>query len=115
MSRKEFIRRGIASFGKDLLQAARYGDVAGGLAGEVACHGRMVLDNSRCLAQRGGCFACLDRCPREALSISPGVGIRVNEEECDGCGECGGACPLDPPALGEYHPLAGSQPEEKGE
>ncbi len=113
--RKEFLTRGMIAFGRDLLRSVRSEGAGDGGRGEIVCQGRMVLDNARCLAQRGGCFACLDICPREALWIRPGVGIHVAEEKCDGCGECRDACPLDPPALREYCAPAGTQPEVKGD
>ena len=54
------------------------------------------LDNSRCLAQKGSCFACIDHCPKEAVNIALGVGIVVDPELCDGCGECAAVCPVHP-------------------
>lgn len=56
----------------------------------------LQLDNSRCLAQKGGCFACIDHCPKEAVNIALGVGIAIDADLCDGCGECALVCPTSP-------------------
>lgn len=61
--------------------------------------GLAVPDNRHCLGQRGGCFTCLEQCPKEAITIEPGEGIRVNYDRCDGCGVCEHVCPLAPAAL----------------
>ena len=62
----------------------------------VVMHPFLQLDNSRCLAQKGSCFACIDHCPKEAVNIALGLGIVVDPELCDGCGECAAVCPVDP-------------------
>lgn len=99
VSRKEFLSGGLAAFGRSLLDAAREGEPATPDKGQVTVNGYLRLDNRRCLAQRGGCFACLDKCPLEAISISPGVGITINPDSCDGCGECVSVCPVEPKAI----------------
>ncbi len=47
----------------------------------------------------GGCFTCSERCPREAIQITWGSGVRVDEELCIGCGNCEGCCPVQPAAI----------------
>ena len=73
---------------------------------EVLKLGRAEADNGRCLAQRGGCFSCLERCPEEALAIELGTGIRIDGERCTGCGACEHVCPLEPGAV-RVRPLPG--------
>ncbi len=53
----------------------------------------LIQGNISCLALKGACFACVDHCPREAVSMALGVGIVVNQELCDGCRECEAVCP----------------------
>lgn len=99
LSRKDFLARGLAAFGRELVQSVR--GVAAPTepipAGEE--FGPLKVDNRFCLAQRGGCFACIDHCPHEAISIRLGVGITINPEACDGCGECIGCCPVKPQVI----------------
>lgn len=98
ISRKEFLTRGLAAFGHDLLTVAR-GDGSLPTGQESAIRGPLRVDNRRCLASRGGCFSCLDGCPREAIDIVAGVGIVVDPERCDGCGACVQVCPVEPKPL----------------
>jgi len=99
LSRKEFLTGGLAAFGRSLLDAAREGETATSDHEQVSVTGYLRVDNRRCLAQRGGCFACLDKCPLEAITISPGVGITIDPDNCDGCGECISVCPVQPKAI----------------
>lgn len=46
------------------------------------------LFHDRC----SGCGACLERCPRGALTLTE-TGIRCDRRRCDGCGACLEACP----------------------
>jgi len=99
MSRKEFLCQGIFAFGRDLVNTFKVREPE---EVEAACredHSYLLLDNSRCLAQRGGCFACIDHCPKEAVSIALGKGIAIDGELCDGCGECAAVCPIDPKVI----------------
>ena len=99
ISRKEFLCQGIFAFGRDLVNTFKDRRAE---AVEAACredHSYLQLDNSRCLAQRGGCFACIDHCPKAAVSIALGTGIAVDGELCDGCGECAAVCPIDPKVI----------------
>lgn len=95
-SRKEFIRSGFISFGRELLATAAGGgeptDVADADAGPI------VIDQRRCLARVSGCFACIDHCPSEAIDLSRG-GLSVDGERCNRCGLCASVCPLLPPAI----------------
>jgi Pyruvate/2-oxoacid:ferredoxin oxidoreductase delta subunit len=99
VSRKEFLTRGLAAFGAELLQSVR-GEAApaGSIPGGEE-FGPLLVDNRRCLAQRGGCFACMDRCPHGAIGISLGVGISIDPEKCDGCGICIDYCPVEPKVI----------------
>ncbi len=96
VSRKEFLTRGLAAFGQNLLAAARGEEPSQDKEqGPVAC-GPLLVDNRGCLSSRGGCFSCLDGCPREALAMVAGVGLVVDQDRCDGCGECIHICPIEP-------------------
>jgi len=107
VSRKEFLARGILSFGREL--AAVFNVKAATLpeepAGEV--QGELLFYRQRCLGLRGGCFACIDHCPQEAVAIQPGVGIAVDAAKCNGCGDCVGICPVNPKAIA-MNPLQGA-------
>lgn len=96
ISRKEFLTRGLAAFGRDLLTVARGDESSPDRSDDAAGNGPLLVDNRRCLASRGGCFSCLDSCPLEAISITAGVGIVVDNDLCDGCGECIKICPIEP-------------------
>lgn len=47
---------------------------------------------ARCLAVRGGCSTCVERCPDHAVLLVGGVPA-VDEAACSGCGICVGVCP----------------------
>lgn len=55
--------------------------------------------NERCLAKNSGCFACMERCEPGAIKLIPGVGIRINQQLCTGCGICEYVCPVTPKAV----------------
>ena len=109
MSRKEFLRQGFFSLGKTAL------DIAGTLKGESSVEAAVIPDtvpsgearpdmaatsfNERCLARNCGCFACVERCQSQAIMVVPGVGIRIDEALCTGCGTCEYVCPVDPKAV----------------
>ena len=114
VSRKEFFALGLPAFGRELLAAAR-GDAPDSGAPEGAAGGFLLLDNSRCLARQGGCFSCLDRCPREAMGITAGVGIVIDDDLCDGCGECIAICPLEPKPIRLKHREAVTTTDGKGD
>jgi Pyruvate/2-oxoacid:ferredoxin oxidoreductase delta subunit len=96
VSRKEFIRQGIFAFGQNIVEAIRGGDSPETAVSAAEEYRYLWLDNKRCLAQKGGCFACIDHCPREAVTISLGVGIAIDADLCNGCGECAVVCPISP-------------------
>jgi ferredoxin len=58
-----------------------------------------VPDNEQCLAKNSGCFACMERCESDAIKLIPGVGIRINQQLCTGCGTCEYVCPVTPKAV----------------
>lgn len=55
--------------------------------------------NDTCLARSSGCFSCVERCEQEAIKLIPGVGIRINQRLCNGCGICEYVCPVTPKAV----------------
>ena len=58
-----------------------------------------VAHNEQCLARSSGCFACMERCETDAIKLIPGVGIRINQQQCNGCGTCQYFCPVTPKAV----------------
>jgi len=115
ISRKEFLSRGLAAFGRDLLSAARGGEQSPAGLCEESGSGALLIDNARCLARRSGCFSCIDRCPHEAISIDAGVGITVDSALCDGCGECVQVCPIEPKPIRLKNQEAVISTGEKGD
>jgi len=99
ISRKEFLRKGLFAFGQNLTECLRGGESENRVEASVNYYPYLQLDNSRCLAQKGGCFACIDHCPKEAVNIALGVGIVIDPELCDGCGECAAVCPINPKVI----------------
>ena len=107
ISRKEFLTRGLFSFGREI--AATFNARAAALPEETTgeVQGMLLYYSQRCLGQRGGCFACIDNCPQEAIAIQPGVGVVVDAAKCNGCGDCIDYCPVNPKAL-EMNRLQGA-------
>ena len=97
LSRKEFLTSGLMAFGRDLVRNVSGADAGPAASGED--FGPLLVDNRHCLAQRGGCFSCIDHCPQQAISIRLGVGIGIDAEKCEGCGECVGFCPVEPKVI----------------
>lgn len=109
ITRKEFLRQGILSLGKTAL------DIAGTLRGGETAEAAVIPDseppgeprpdmvatsfNERCLARNCGCFACAERCQSQAIMVIPGVGVRIEEALCNGCGTCEYVCPVTPKAV----------------
>ena len=58
-----------------------------------------VAHNETCLARSSGCFACMERCETDAIKLIQGVGIRINQQLCSGCGTCEYVCPVTPKAV----------------
>jgi len=109
ITRKEFLRQGLISLGKTAL------DIADTLKGRESVEAAVVPEtvpsgeprpdmvaasfNEHCLARWSGCFACIERCPSQAITVVPGTGIRIAEMLCTGCGTCEYVCPLVPKAV----------------
>ena len=110
ISRKDFFRQGLSSLGKTAF------DIAGTLKGHLPIIPTMVLPdtspaseprpdlvaeafNDRCLARNNSCSACVESCKPKAIKLNPGVGIRVNPQFCNGCGDCEYVCPVEPKAV----------------
>ena len=55
-----------------------------------------VAENGFCLARSCGCFSCMERCETGAITLIPGVGIRIDPLLCNGCGVCEDICPTTP-------------------
>lgn len=109
ISRKEFFRQGLFSLGKTALELAdtftgRYPAVSVEPPGDVSSIAprpdmRAEAFNERCLARSCGCFACVERCDAQAVSLRPGEGIAIDAERCTGCGSCEYVCPVEPKAV----------------
>lgn len=109
ISRKDFFKQSLFSLGKTAL------DIADTLKGHlpvlpVVPQGEPPLSeprpdmvaaafNERCLARSNQCSACVESCKPKAIKLNPGVGIRINPNFCDGCGNCEYVCPVDPKAV----------------
>lgn len=109
ISRKEFFRKGFISLGRTVL------DITDTIKGtqplvetdlpETVPSGdprpNMVATqfNERCLARNCGCFACVERCQSNAITVIAGEGVKINETICTGCGTCEFVCPIIPKAV----------------
>ena len=109
ISRKEFFRRSLLSLGEavysvstalkgpsdNILEVPDTGDFeATPMENQVA-----VAHNGNCLARSSGCFSCIERCEPAAIKLIPGVGIRINQQLCNGCATCEYVCPTTPKAV----------------
>ncbi|GFO57118.1 hypothetical protein GMSM_41250 [Geomonas sp. Red276] len=109
LTRKEFFRQGVLSLGSAVLDLAGLRgaertpstEPAGGGEPSFLPRPEPVAAPSPglCLARSCGCFSCLERCPEEAISLVPGVGVEVVPDRCTGCGICQDLCPTFPKAI----------------
>ncbi|MGB9081599.1 MAG: 4Fe-4S binding protein [Desulfuromonadaceae bacterium] len=131
ISRKDFFRKSLFSLGETLCSASGVlkssePAIAGpDMADFVPTPNKefsAVAHNDFCLARNSGCFACMERCEPGAIKLIPGVGIRINQQLCTGCGSCEFVCPVTPKGVGMHvrtipTPSADhtEQPPQKGE
>jgi len=109
ISRKDFFKKSLFSFGEavcsvsGVLNSSPEPDMALPDTAEFvsAPHEELtaVACNDTCLARNSGCFACMERCEPGAIKLIPGVGIRINQQLCTGCGSCEYVCPVSPKAI----------------
>lgn len=135
LSRKDFFKHGLFSLGETLLK------VSGSIleAQDSLCSPPVDVEpvkepvpdintvatayNQHCLAKNCGCYACMERCETDAIKLIPGVGLRINQQRCTGCGACEYVCPVTPKAVRMQARTASpipsadhaEQPPEKGE
>ena len=107
ISRKEFFRQALISFGKTALNLT---ETVNGkpsampappeTTGQLPPGPDMVAEPSgRCLAANCGCLACVERCEPQAIMPVAGEGIRIDQKLCTGCGSCEYVCPVSPKAV----------------
>lgn len=109
ISRKDFFRKSLLSFGEALCSASGVVKSPSEPAIEVPDMADFVpkpneefsavAHNDICLARNSGCFACMERCEPGAIKLIPGVGIRINPRLCNGCGTCEHVCPVTPKGI----------------
>lgn len=111
LSRKDFFRQGLFSVGDVLLKAGSTWrttqDMFLSSPDVIEADSEPVPDvntvaraeNQYCLAKACGCYSCIERCEPEAIRLIPGVGIRINQQLCNGCGTCEYVCPVTPKAV----------------
>ncbi|MDD2899881.1 MAG: hypothetical protein PHI31_14350 [Desulfuromonadaceae bacterium] len=109
ISRKDFFKKGLMSLGEAVFS------VSDALKSTAVAHLSIpdtagfdatpredmvaVPHNEHCLAKNSGCFACMERCEQDAIKLTPGVGVRVNQILCNGCSICEYVCPVNPKAV----------------
>jgi ferredoxin len=109
LSRKDFFRKSLFSLGETLCSVSGVLKISSEPA--MAVPGTTdfvptprkelsaVAHNDTCLARSSGCFACMERCESGAIKLIPGVGVRINQQLCTGCGTCENVCPVTPKAI----------------
>lgn len=109
ISRKDFFRKSIFSLGEAVCNASGVMKTAPAAVATAPDDGDFVPmpreeltavpHGGNCLAKNSGCFACMERCEPGAIKLIPGVGIRINQQLCTGCGICEYVCPVTPKAV----------------
>lgn len=109
ISRKDFFKKSLMSLGeavftvKDALNGADDTPMSIPDAGNFTAVPQeervAAANNDTCLAKNSGCFACMERCEAGAIKLIPGVGVRINQQLCNGCGSCEYVCPVTPKAI----------------
>lgn len=109
ISRKDFLRKSLISLGEAVCTISDALKAPAGLPMEIPDtvdfnatprEDRIaVAHNETCLARNSGCFACMERCKSDAIKLIPGVGVRINQQLCTGCGTCEYVCPVTPKAV----------------
>jgi ferredoxin len=109
ISRKDFFRKSLFSLGEALCSVSGVMKsqsepvmIAPDTAEFVSMpHDELtaVAHNDSCLAKNSGCFSCMERCEPGAIKLIPGVGVRINQQICTGCGSCEYVCPVTPKAI----------------
>lgn len=51
----------------------------------------LKINYEKCL----GCGACINQCPKQALTARPDYKPKVNPKKCSECGECVQICPME--------------------
>jgi MinD superfamily P-loop ATPase len=131
ISRKEFFKKSLTSLGEALVAVGDALTTPADTPLEIRTTDHhpahphenrvAVAGNERCLARNSGCFACMERCAPGAIAPVPGVGIKVTQHLCNGCGVCEYVCPVTPKAVrlqdrSILHTSADhTQPTRKGE
>ncbi len=109
ISRKDFFKKSLLSLGEavctvtDVLKAPAAAPMeirdADGFNATPREDQVAAPHNDYCLAKNSGCFACMEHCDSGAIKLIPGVGVRINQQLCTGCGTCEYVCPVTPKAI----------------
>ncbi len=109
ISRKEFFKKSLMSLGEAVFTVSDALKAPAAPPLEIPAEGNFeatpredqvaTAHNEHCLAKNSGCFACMERCEPDAIKLIPGVGVRINQQRCNGCGICEYICPVTPKAV----------------